>query len=76
MKNITLSVEDDSLEAVRLYAARNKTTVNAIVRDTFDRIAKSEDRVERARRRIQELADRSKAEMGPITWKREDLYDR
>ena len=76
MKNITLAVEEKSLEAVRVYAAKHKTTVNAIVRETFDRIAKSEDRVERARQRISELARDSRAEMGPVTWKREDLYER
>jgi rubrerythrin len=76
MKNITLSVDEESLEAVRIYAAKNSTTVNAIVRETFDKIAKSEDRTERARRRLLELAGTSTAEMGPVTWKREDLYDR
>jgi hypothetical protein len=50
--------------------------VNAIVRDFLTALAKQEDRTERARRRIRELSERSTAEVGPITWKREDLYDR
>jgi plasmid stability protein len=76
MKNITLSVDEGTLEAVRIYAAKNNTSVNALVRDTLERIAKAEDRTERARRRLLELAEGSKAEMGPVTWKREDLYER
>jgi hypothetical protein len=76
MKNITLAVDETVLEAVRIYAAKNQTTVNALVREEFERIAKAEDRMARARRNILELAERSTAELGPITWKREDLYDR
>jgi plasmid stability protein len=76
MKNITLAVDDAVLDEVRVYAARRGTSVNAIVRDFLTALAKQEDRTERARRRIRELSERSTAEVGPITWKREDLYDR
>jgi hypothetical protein len=76
MKNITLAVDENVLEAVRIYAAKNHTTVNALVREEFERIAKAEDRMGRARRNILELAERSTAELGPVGWKREDLYDR
>ena len=75
-KNITLSVEDEVLEKVKVIAAERRTSVNAMVRDFLTSIAQSEDRTERARRRLLELAEQSKAEMGAITWKREDLYDR
>lgn len=76
MKNITLSVDEETLERVKVVAAKRKTSVNAIVRDYLDTIATAEDRTERARRRLLELARDSKAEAGPITWKRDDLYDR
>ena len=33
MKNITLSIEEDVLAAVRKYAASRNTTVNGLVRD-------------------------------------------
>jgi hypothetical protein len=76
MKNITLAVEEDILDAVRVYAAKRQTTVNAIVREEFGRIAKADDRKARARRRLLELSEQSSAQMGPVTWTREELYER
>jgi hypothetical protein len=76
MKNITLAVEEDILDAVRVYAAKRQTTVNAIVREELGRIAKADDRKARARRRLLELSERSTAQMGPVTWTREELYER
>jgi hypothetical protein len=76
MKNITLAMDETLLDEVRVAAAKKGTTVNAMVRDYLMSVAKLEDRKERARRRIRELAEKSTAEVGPITWKREDLYDR
>ncbi len=77
MKNITLAVEEDVLVAVRIYAAKNKTTVNALVRCELARIASADDQIARARQRLLELSDRIVSENpGKATWKREDLYDR
>jgi len=76
MKNITLAVEEDVLEAVRIIAAEQNTTVNAMVRAELKRIADAQGRVAEARRRIRELAASSKAEMGPVTWSRDDLHER
>ncbi len=76
MKNITLAMDETVLEEVRVYAAKRGTTVNALVRDFLDSIAKQEDKTERARRRLRELMDRSSLEVGPVTWKRDDLHDR
>lgn len=76
MKNITLSVDDRTLEAVRVYAAERGTSVNALVRAELERIAASEDRLAKARRRIRELAAQSPAGVGEITWTRDDLHER
>lgn len=76
MKTITLSVDDLTLEAVRLYAAEHDTTVNALVRAELERIAASENRLAKARRRIRELAAQSTAGVGDVTWTRDDLHDR
>jgi plasmid stability protein len=76
MKNITLAIDETLLDEVRIVAAKKGTTVNAMVRDYLTSIASLEDRQDRARRRIRELAEKSTAEVGPVTWKREDLYDR
>jgi hypothetical protein len=76
MKNITLAIDEALLDEVRVVAAKRGTTVNAMVRDYLTSVASLEDRQDRARRRIRELAEKSTAEVGPVTWKREDLYDR
>jgi hypothetical protein len=75
-KNITLAVDEKVLEDVRLYAAYRQTTVNGLVRDFLETIARSEDRQTRARRRLKELAEQSTLEVGPVTWTREELHDR
>jgi DNA primase len=76
MKNITLALDENVLAAVRRYAANRGTTVNAIVRDHLGRIAEENDRLAAALKRIRELSAESTAEVGPITWTRDELYDR
>jgi hypothetical protein len=76
MKNITLAIDEDVLEAVRKYAAARDTTVNAIVREHLTHLADIEDRAAKARQRLLELSDASKMEVGPKTWTRDDLHDR
>jgi len=76
MKNITLSVDEDTLAKVRRYAADHDTTVNALVRTELERIARQDDRVKRAMRELRKMSDRSKAETGPVTWTREDVHER
>lgn len=76
MANLTLSIDDTVLEEARKAAARSGTTVNAIVREHLARLASRQSRLERARRRLADLAERSTARIGPHDWSREDLYDR
>lgn len=75
-KNITLSVDRRVLSAVRRYAVSRDTTVNALVREYLTNLGEREDRTTEARRRLLELMDQSSAEIGEITWSREDLHDR
>ncbi|MCC6983090.1 MAG: hypothetical protein IT535_07440 [Bauldia sp.] len=76
MKNITLAVDEAVLDQVRKYAANHQTTVNALVRQHLEQIARNETRVKEAMRELREMSDRSKARMGKRTWKRDDIYDR
>jgi plasmid stability protein len=75
-KNITLAVDEDVLEAVRSYAAAHKTSVNAIVRDALKQIAARSTKAGNDWDELFRLADESGAEVGEITWTRDDLYDR
>lgn len=76
MKNITLSVNEKVLAAVRRVAADNDTTVNAIVREHLTALAEHADRAALARKRIRELSEASEARIGSAKWSRDELHDR
>lgn len=77
MKNITLAVEDEILDKVRIVAAERRTTVNAMVRDFLIEIATRDAKRAEARRELLKLIDSSGGDMGPDwTWSREETYER
>jgi hypothetical protein len=76
MKNITLSVDEDVLAAVRRHAAERNSTVNALVREFFAGLAAHEDRARRARARLRQLSAHAQGRLGRKTWTREDLHER
>lgn len=76
MRNITLSVDEGVLRAVRRYAADHDSTVNAMVREYLTDIAERESRVSEARKRIKHLAKKSKMRLGEKSWTRGELHDR
>ena len=74
MKNITVSVEDEVLAAVRGYAVERNSSVNALVREYLTNIAQHDDRARRARARIRLLNKKAAGQLGNKTWSREELY--
>jgi hypothetical protein len=76
MKNITLAVDERVLAEVRRYAAAHNKTVNGLVREHLEQIARNENRARDAMCELREMSDRSTAEVGPINWKRDELYER
>ena len=76
MKNITLAIDEKVLARVRRYAASRDTTVNALVREHLASIAERENRAAKASKRLLELIDKSKGDMGSQEWNREKLYER
>jgi hypothetical protein len=76
MKNITLAIDDHILAEARRYAALRNTTVNGLVREYLEQIARNENRARQAIRELREMSDRSNAEVGPRNWTRDDLYER
>lgn len=76
MKNITLSIDERTLETVRQYAAAHHSSVNALVRDYLTRLAAAEDRASSALSRMRKLSDESEGSIGPKNWTRSDLHDR
>lgn len=76
MKNITLAIDENVLDKVRVIAAQEKTTVNAMVRQYLTDLAARDDKRERARRELLELARDSKGRMRPgVRFDRESTYD-
>lgn len=76
MKNITLSIDEKVLAAVRRKAAEQNSSVNALVREYLTSLAAHEDRAARARARMRELSESSTGRIGEKTWTRDDLHER
>jgi hypothetical protein len=77
MKNITLAIDDDVLDKVRVVAAEKKTTVNALVREFLADLAGRDERLAEARKQLLRLMDTSSGRMAP-EWKfdREETHER
>lgn len=76
VKNVTLSIDEEVLSAVRKYAAERNSSVNALVREFLGAIAEREDRAKKSRERIRELSECSEARIGSGTWSRDELHAR
>lgn len=76
MKNITLAVEDEVLELVKLTAAEQGTTVDALVREFFATVAATRRANDGARQALLNLAREAAGDMGGKKWNREALHDR
>jgi hypothetical protein len=76
MKNITLSVDEKVLAAVRRYAADRSSSVNALVREFLSGISHRQDRASKARKRVREMSHKSKARIGSASWSRDELHER
>jgi Family of unknown function (DUF6364) len=77
MKNLTLAIDDEVLDKVRIVAAEKKTTVNALVRDFLTEIANRDERREKARRELLQLMRGSKARMrADFKFDREESHER
>jgi hypothetical protein len=74
MKNITLALDDDLLEAGRNYALRHQTTLNALVRELLVKtvIADRQSAVQEMFRLMDAYPGNSRGQR----WTREDLYAR
>lgn len=74
MRNLTLAIEDEVLEAARRLARENGTTLNQLVRDHLADLVAREGRRHAAAERLKRAMREELVEVGPRTWTREDLY--
>ena len=78
MKNITLAVDEAVLEKVRIVAAQERTTVNAMVRRFLEEKAKGSDVAARRRAAIERILELSRTAESNMQagWKfnRDEIY--
>jgi len=76
MANLTLSLNDELLQKARELAAREQTSVNALVRDFLAQYVDARQRRREALDALNALAERSVSQSTGGRWTREDLHDR
>lgn len=76
MKNLTLSLDEDTLREARRIAANRSTSVNAMIREFLAQLTERESQAVAARKRIVKLSRQSRAERGTAAWSREELHAR
>ena len=74
VKNITLAIDDDTLEAGRAYAQQHGTTLNGLVRDLLQKTVVA-DR-EAAVNEMFRVMDKHPGKSSAKRWTRDDLYAR
>jgi hypothetical protein len=74
MRNITLALDEASLEASRAYAERHQTTLNALIRDLLARTTVTNRQA--VVTEMFRLMDAYPGHSRGLRWTREDLYAR
>ncbi len=74
MKNVTLALDDETLNAGRAYAQRHQTTLNALIRELLEKTVLS-DR-EASIREMFRLMDAYPGNSRGQHWTREELHER
>lgn len=73
-RNLTLAIDDDLLDKVRVLAAMKRTSVNEMVRGFLTRLVEQESEHDEATEALLKLARESKGRMGAWTFSREETY--
>lgn len=75
--NLTLTIDDELLRRARVRAAKENTSVNAVVREYLAAYSGARQ-VAAARRRFVEISQASSSGSGPggRSWRRDELHDR
>jgi hypothetical protein len=76
MKNITLKLDDATVEWVRVLADTQRTSVSRLVADMIAERMRADQRYEAAHRHFRSRAIRSLTRPGDLPTSRESLHDR
>ena len=74
MKNITLALDEATIDAGRVYAARHQTTLNGLVRDLLARVVMNDRQATLAE--MFRVMDGYPGHSGGSRWTRDDLHVR
>ena len=75
-QNLTLVIEEELLLAARKIALEQRTSVNQLVRDYLAALVEEPNRRRLARARLKKMFETGLADVGEITWTRDELYER
>ena len=76
MANVTLSIDENTLTKARMYAARNGTTLNSMIREFLEELIDERGRKQTAQDRINQILSKLKMTRKRTTWTREELNER
>ncbi len=73
-RNLTLAIDDDLLDKVRVLAAMKRTSVNEMVRGFLTSMVQQETSKDEAREALLKLIDESDGDMGDWRPSRKETY--
>jgi hypothetical protein len=76
MKNVTIALDEFTLREARRIAADRSTSLNGLIREFLGHLVQRESQTAKARQRIVELCQKSRAERGTGRWTRDELHER
>jgi len=76
MRNITVSVDDDTYKRARVAAAERDTSVSALVKAYLEQLASHETEVERLKRQEREIRSRIESFSASDKLSRDELHSR
>jgi hypothetical protein len=77
MANVTITIDDDVLKEARKIAIDRDASFNGLVREYVETLVAAEQRRKAVHiDLLDHLFAASTAEVGPVTWSRDDLHER
>jgi uncharacterized protein YdaU (DUF1376 family) len=76
VKNITVSLDDDTYRRARIIAAERDTSISALVKEFLGRLGSGESQVERLKREERALRERITSFRASNRQSREEVHDR
>ena len=76
VKNVTVSLDDDTYRRARIIAAERDTSISALVKEFLVRLGSGESQVERLKREERALRERITSFRASDKQSRDELHDR